>query len=225
MQDNPLKDDGVRKLVEGLLELNNTDNQSEDSEKLRAIKSTAYDIVSSVVADVIKKEPDMSSGGSTGQSSGNSAAVLVAKLEAAGDLGLRELNLSNVEMGETGAKAVAKLIAANTNLAVLDLSGNTGVSLSSWQVIADALKTNRTITKLALNHASLNDEVVAIIADALTDNTKLTSIELAGNNIGETGGAKILEMVNMNSKISQVEVLSGNQIPDELVWQIKTACM
>ena len=218
LQDNPLTDDGARRLVEGLLDVNSTDNRSEDSQKLRAIKSAAHDIVSGVVADVIKNESDMSSGRSTGN---ESATGLMVKMEAMGDLALRALNLARVGMGDGAAEAVVRLIAANTQLAILDLSGNTALSSTSWQAIADALKTNGTITTLALNHVNLTDDEVAIIADALEANTRLTSIELAGNSIGEAGGAKILEMVNANSRISRVELLPGNHLSDELVQQIK----
>ena len=217
-----MKDEGVRKLVEGLIEINSQDdNKSIDSEKLRAIKSAAHDIVSGVIADVVKNDVNMSPGGSTSTGQTNSAEALVARLESTGTLGLRELNLCNVLMGDAGAEAVARLISASTNIATLDLSSNTTVSLSSWRAIATALKANRTITKLALNRANITDEVVSILTDAVKFNVKLTSIELAGNRIGEKGGASILEMLKANSKISRVELWPGNHMSGQLVRQIQ----
>ena len=216
-----MKDEGVRKLVEGLIEINSQDDKSIDSEKLRAIKSAAHDIVSGVIADVVKNDINMSPGGSTSTGQTNSAEALVARLESAGSLGLRELNLCNVLMGDSGAEAVARLISGSTNIATLDLSSNTTVSLPSWRAIANALKTNRTITKLSLNRANITDEVVTIIMDAMKHNEKLTSIELAGNRIGEKGGATILEMLKANSKISRVELWPGNHMSGQLVRQIQ----
>ena len=197
------------------------DNRSVDSEKLRAIKSAAHDIVSGVIADVVKNDVNMSPGGSTSTGQSNSAEALVARLESAGTLGLRELNLCNVLMGDAGAEAVARLISASTNVATLDLSSNTTVSLSSWRAIAAALKMNRTITKLALNRTNITDDVVAVIMDAVKYNVKLTSIELAGNRIGEKGGTAILEMLNTNSNVSRVELWPGNHISAQLVRQIQ----
>ncbi|CAE7246177.1 Nlrc3 [Symbiodinium sp. CCMP2592] len=97
------------------------------------------------------------------------------------------------------------LVDVNSNLTTLQCS-----SLSSWEVLAEALKINRKITTIDLKGIDMGDQGAKAIAGALTVNCTVTSILLHWNQIGDEGAKAIAEMLMVNRTVARVALCSNN---------------
>ncbi|KJE96145.1 hypothetical protein CAOG_06510 [Capsaspora owczarzaki ATCC 30864] len=122
------------------------------------------------------------------------------------------LDLSDAQIGDAGAQAIAKALKANTRLTWLDLSNNQ-IGDSGVQAIAKSLKANETLTGLHLSNNQIGDSGVQAIAKSLKANETLTGLHLAGNRIGDAGAQAIAEVLKVNSTLTELS-LHENQIGD-----------
>jgi len=82
------------------------------------------------------------------------------------------------------------------------------------QILAEALKTNTTLTLIVLSCNEIGDEGTHALAEALKTNTTLTSIYLNGNEIGADGTHALAKALKTNSTLTSID-LSENQIGSE----------
>jgi Leucine Rich repeat len=105
------------------------------------------------------------------------------------------LVLDDKNIGNTEMKEIAKELASNTKLLVLQLSGNS-LGLEASMLMVDALK----MMCLSLNRCDIGRYGAAILAKALKKNTSL-QLELDGNNICSYGAMAISNSLKQNTTL------------------------
>ncbi|KJE97284.1 hypothetical protein CAOG_07718 [Capsaspora owczarzaki ATCC 30864] len=103
-----------------------------------------------------------------------------------------ECLLSGHRIDDAGAKVIAEALKSNRTLTSIDLSANQ-IGFDGGQAIAEALKSNGTLTALNLNNNSIGDTGAQAFAEALEHNETLTDLDLRISRIGGAG-TKALEM-------------------------------
>jgi len=135
---------------------------------------------------------------------------------------LRQLDLGDSDVTDAGMTSVAKLVAANTGITKLDLSGNRNVGTSDWESLSEALKTNTELKSLSLDYNKLTDADLQVIITGLHGNKTLQSLDLESNKITDEGGRMILELLSSgNSALCDVTLMPGNKVSDDVISQIK----
>src|ERR1700729_2155198 len=91
---------------------------------------------------------------------------------------ITNIYLSDNQIGDEGAKAIADALKVNNNITDIDLAYNQ-IGTEGAKAIADALKVNHTITNVYLFGNQIGDEGAKAIADILEENRLkvLTKIE------------------------------------------------
>eukprot|EP00316_Scyphosphaera_apsteinii_P005390 CAMPEP_0119315310 /NCGR_PEP_ID=MMETSP1333-20130426/35297_1 /TAXON_ID=418940 /ORGANISM="Scyphosphaera apsteinii, Strain RCC1455" /LENGTH=268 /DNA_ID=CAMNT_0007320627 /DNA_START=53 /DNA_END=859 /DNA_ORIENTATION=+ len=97
-----------------------------------------------------------------------------------------ELRLLGASIGDTGISLLAKALADNTNLRLLDLWSN-GIGPAGAAALAVALKSNRHLDKLYLNENPIGSDGAASLAEALQHNRVLTTLWLSRCAIKDAG--------------------------------------
>ena len=105
------------------------------------------------------------------------------------------MTLASNNIGDEGAKAIADALKSNTSLTTIDLRGN-NIGDEGAKAIAEALKGNTSLTSINLSNNNIGDEGAKAIADALKFNTSLTTIDLDNNNLGDEGKKAVAEINN-----------------------------
>ncbi|KAK5809404.1 hypothetical protein F5H01DRAFT_381781 [Linnemannia elongata] len=78
-------------------------------------------------------------------------------------------------------------------------------------ILAEALKTNSTLTTLYLRHSSIGSDGAKTLAEALKTNSALTTFDLYNNSIGDDGAKALAEALKTNSALTTLS-LQGNSI-------------
>ena len=203
---NPLGDDGVTLLVEGLEKIHtsgrhgnsNLQDPSTDSLAHQEIEERASHIVATAIDRAVRSESP-----------------------AAAGLNLIQLDLGDVQMRDGGALEVARLIELNTNISSLSLTGSTEIGIIGWSAIGRALSVNDKIETLSLDYSDLSKEAVRAIISGLRDNYRLTDLDLEGNKIDDEIALEILDMLSENKTLSDITLMPGNQISDSVLQQIR----
>ncbi|KAL1520434.1 hypothetical protein AB1Y20_022017 [Prymnesium parvum] len=118
-----------------------------------------------------------------------------------------------INIGAEGAAHIAEALKTNATLTSLDLAAN-DIGAEGAAHIAEALKTNTTLTSLHLYGNKIEAEGAAHIAEALKTNATLTSLHLYGNNIGAEGAAHVAEALKTNATLTSLD-LGWNKIGAE----------
>ena len=121
-----------------------------------------------------------------------------------------KLDLSDNNLNAAGAAALAEALKTNTTLTRLRLSRN-NLNAAGAAVLAEALKKNTTLTRLRLSRNNLNAPGGAALAEALKKNTTLSWLDLSNNNLNAAGGAALAEALKMNTTLTELN-LSGNDL-------------
>jgi Ran GTPase-activating protein (RanGAP) involved in mRNA processing and transport len=107
------------------------------------------------------------------------------------------------------------------NTVILGLKKNIPITVLSLKIndngtkkIAEALKINRTITRLDLNNNKISNDGTKVLAEALKINTKLETITLYHNNIGDDGAIAIAEALEQHITLKTIW-LNMNKISDK----------
>jgi len=79
------------------------------------------------------------------------------------------------------------------------------------QLLAEALKSNTTLTTLVLTYNQIGSDGAQLLAEALKSNTTLTTVDIAGNKIGSDGVQLLVESLKSNTTLDTVDI-AGNQI-------------
>ena len=91
----------------------------------------------------------------------------------------------------------------NDRIHTLDLAFK-GLTTEQAIQIAEALKTNTTLTNLNLGSNQIGDEGARAIADALQTNTRLISLNLEFNQIGAAGARAIADALQTNTTMTHL---------------------
>ncbi|XP_068687308.1 NLR family CARD domain-containing protein 3-like isoform X2 [Montipora foliosa] len=116
------------------------------------------------------------------------------------------------QIGDSGAAILAHAMATNSTVTKLDLSGN-GIGYSGVAAVAKAVETNSTLTQLYLPDNGMGDSGAAALAKAVEINSTLTELDLSANGIGDSGAAALAKAVGINSTLTELYLLS-NKIGD-----------
>ncbi|XP_069106776.1 glutamate-rich protein 3-like isoform X3 [Argopecten irradians] len=139
-----------------------------------------------------------------------------------GKVNLRELDLGDTNMGDSGMSKVATFLEKNTTLKTLNLNGNKAVSVEGWQKLGKALKENKTLQTLSLDFNNVGDDGIAAIVEGLRTNQTLHTLELEDVGITKKGGKLLRDLVKDNPTILEVTIYPGNDVPDDIRDDIKT---
>jgi len=226
IHENPLGDEGIDKLVSGLLAVHGAD------------KRVTPDITDGLenentTVGLNENEPQLKANSTIGdQSSQDNVALNTAvngdgtspKLGSGRDnpLALRSLEFGACGMTTDGACSVARLIRANVGITYLSLVGNKEIETDGWAEIADSLEHNTEITTLELHHNALKNISLSIIAQGLLQNTSVDSVDLEGNHIGDDGAEMIRKLLEGNRKLRSIHLRNGNQISEPLLADIES---
>ena len=129
---------------------------------------------------------------------------------------LKSLNLQGTFLGEEIVKLIADALKTNTTLTELNISGNV-ISQGNAIKISDALKINTTLTKLDLGGTQLKS-IATNIVEFLKTNKTLTSLNLSWNAIKDFTG--IMDALNSNKTLTELN-LEKNWITESDKQQIK----
>ncbi|KAF8925261.1 hypothetical protein BGZ47_003403, partial [Haplosporangium gracile] len=117
--------------------------------------------------------------------------------------------------GPFGAKELepmAEALKTNSTLTTLDLQ-DSKIGSYEAQALSEALKTNSTLTTLNLQGNSIGHTGAQALSEALKTNSTLTNLNLSNNSIGDTGAQALSEALKTNSTLTTVN-LQGNSIGD-----------
>ena len=124
---------------------------------------------------------------------------------------LTSLNLSNNELGSTGATALARgLQQKHCILQKLDVSAN-GIDRQGAIAVATMLRANMVLVSLNLSFNSIGDEGATAIAVALQRNHTLKMLSLRRNNITNAGAKTIADKLPSMPALKEL-LLSKNNI-------------
>ncbi|CAF1522034.1 unnamed protein product, partial [Didymodactylos carnosus] len=104
------------------------------------------------------------------------------------------LDINNNNISDAGAKSIAEALKTNQTLTYL-LINNNNISDAGAKSIAEALKTNQTLTDLRIENNNISDAGAKAIAEALKTNQTLTDLRIENNNISDAGAKAIAEAV------------------------------
>jgi hypothetical protein len=118
--------------------------------------------------------------------------------------------------GQNGHKAfgvLAQALKTNSTITTLILR-DSSISNYGAKSLAKALKTNKTLITLDLQHNSIGSDGVKMLAEALKTNSTLTALYLEENSIGDDGAKALAEALNTNSTLTTLD-LEENSIGDD----------
>ena len=222
----PLGDNGVETLVDGIIaRYVKSKGDNTTPEQMTAVKEAAHSVVSDVIKDVLTS----SSVASTQSEASDGTKQLINKMEEqeaarsseGHGLALRQLDLGDSDVTDAGMTSIAKLVAANTGITKLDLSGNRNVGTSGWRDLAHALKTNTEILTLSLDYNKLGDDDLSVLIEGLRENKTLQSLDLESNKITDDGAAMILDLLSVNTTLCDVTLMPGNKVSDNVISVVK----
>ena len=121
----------------------------------------------------------------------------------------------------TGTSKLAEALKTNTSITTLNLHGNQ-IGDEGIFKLTEALKPNTTITTLHLSGNQIGDEGASKLAEALKTNTTITTLWLSSNRIGDKGASNLAEALKINASITTLD-LSDSQMGDEGVSRLAEA--
>jgi hypothetical protein len=122
------------------------------------------------------------------------------------------LDLSQNAIGDSGVSVLAEALKTNTSVTKINLYENE-IGDSGAVALAVALKTNTSVTKIDLHENEIGDSGALLLANALKTNTSVTEIDLSGNEIGDSGAVALADALKTNASVTKI-ALYGNQIGD-----------
>jgi len=156
----------------------------------------ATDAYISIVADIIKSFPRLStldmSGGIIGQKQADLVAGAIQQSK-----NLTSINLSNGDIGYYFNSSIPKSILYCSTLTSVDLCGNR-LQISDLEILAQDMRQSTNLAWMYLSSNRINDQGAMIIADALRINKSLIQIDLSDNRIKDTGVAALKTLVEFN---------------------------
>ncbi|CAK8996797.1 LRR and CARD domains-containing protein 3) (Nucleotide-binding oligomerization domain protein 3) [Durusdinium trenchii] len=128
------------------------------------------------------------------EAAGQAMVKALQELDVAAFAALTELDFSYCRMDHGLGEVIAESLKTNRTLTYIDLSWNE-VTDVGVQVIAESLKTNRTLTYIDLSWNKVTDVGVQALANALSVNNVLTHLDLNGNECNTVVGKQALHEI------------------------------
>ena len=139
----------------------------------------------------------------------NNVHVKLARVFGSG-LKLQNARVEDITLRKVHIASVAEAMRVNTTLTKLALTNN-NIDAAGAASLAEATKVNTTLTKLLLSHNNIGDAGAASLAKAMKVNKTLTQLYLTRNNIGDAGTASLAEAMKVNTTLTKLD-LSSNDI-------------
>jgi len=133
-----------------------------------------------------------------------------ANFRSALERGSETVDLRNNSIGDEGAIALAEALKSNRTITNVNLGWNS-IGIKGAIALAEALKVNKTIKEINLWHNSIGDEGALALAEALKANNTIEKINLGANSIGDEGATAIARALEANKTIKEI-ILSVNAI-------------
>nr|XP_058142546.1 NLR family CARD domain-containing protein 3 [Dasypus novemcinctus] len=143
----------------------------------------------------------------------DSAMELLGSMLSGKDCRIEKISLAENQIGNKGAKALARSLLVNRSLTALDLRCN-AIGPQGAKALADALKINRTMAFLSLQSNTIKDDGARSMAEALATSRTLSVLHLQKNSIGPTGAQQMAEALKQNRSLKEL-MFSSNSIGDE----------
>ncbi|XP_068734596.1 NLR family CARD domain-containing protein 3-like [Montipora capricornis] len=110
-----------------------------------------------------------------------------------------------LQIGHSGAAILAQAMATNSTVTKLDLHWN-GISDSGAAALAKAVEINSTLTKLYLSGNGIGDSGSAALAKAVQINSMQTKLGLLFNKIGDSGASALAKAVEIHSTLTKLHL-------------------
>ncbi|KAK5809251.1 hypothetical protein F5H01DRAFT_394807 [Linnemannia elongata] len=126
--------------------------------------------------------------------------------------------------GRIGGKEfglLAEALKTNSTLTTLNLENNL-IGFDGAKALAEALKTNKALTTLNLRLNSIGSYGAMALAEALKTNKTLTTLNLVGNSIGSDGAKALAEALKTSKNLTTLN-LESNSIGDDGAKALATA--
>eukprot|EP00073_Rattus_norvegicus_P050682 XP_017453066.1 PREDICTED: protein NLRC3 isoform X3 [Rattus norvegicus] len=128
------------------------------------------------------------------------------------DCRIQKISLAENQIGNKGARGLARSLLVNRSLVTLDLRSNS-IGPQGAKALADALKINRTLTSLSLQSNVIKDDGVMYMAEALVSNQIISTLQLQKNLIGPRGAQQMADALKKNRSLREL-MFSSNTIGD-----------
>ena len=126
-----------------------------------------------------------------------------------------QLNLAYGHLKEEDCPTISEALGKTRRLTLLDLRGNDRVGDDGAKLLAEGLRTNRTVTTIDLSGCHIGDEGLGHLCEALKVNKALHTLLLGLNpDISHVGAAKLGEALQHNKTLRAVSLYRCN-IGDE----------
>ena len=126
-----------------------------------------------------------------------------------------QLNLAYGHLKEEDCPTISEALGKTRRLTLLDLRGNDRVGDGGAKLLAEGLRTNRTVTTVDLSDCHIGDEGLGYLCEALKVNKTLHTLLLGLNpDISHVGAAKLGEALHHNKTLRAVSLYRCN-IGDE----------
>ena len=124
---------------------------------------------------------------------------------------LSSLNLNFSDVGDAGAKTLAKVLGTNNTSNSLSLLKNPGISNPSVMSLCEALKVNTTLSSPDLSETGISDAAVLSLVQVLKTNiSSVTSLSLSDIKTHHSVKA-IAEIFRVNSTLKYLK-FKGNEV-------------
>jgi Ran GTPase-activating protein (RanGAP) involved in mRNA processing and transport len=123
---------------------------------------------------------------------------------------LLELDISNCEITEEGAIAIASALGDNASLEKLDMSSNRSITSSGWIACFHLMRQNEIrLKQLDLSDNNIDDEGATMLVTILDKMSALDSFSLCEmTSVSSVGWQEFADVVNPNISSSKLRVLS-----------------
>ncbi|KAM6915447.1 dynein regulatory complex subunit 5 [Xenentodon cancila] len=134
---------------------------------------------------------------------GDSGAKAIGKLLTKSKLEI--LNMCNNQIGSSGAKAIARALSKSSTLSSLNLRLNR-VTDEGGQAIGKALLNNTSLCHLHLGGNNVTWLTASALSKVLVENKTLTKLNLSCNVLGEVGGKALAEAMSQNTSVTECNI-------------------
>ncbi|XP_037669453.1 LOW QUALITY PROTEIN: NLR family CARD domain-containing protein 3 [Choloepus didactylus] len=141
------------------------------------------------------------------------AMELLGSVLSGKDCRIEKLSLAENQIGNKGARALARSLLVNRSLTALDLRCN-NIGPPGAKALADALKINRTLASLSLQSNTIKDDGARSMAEALASSRALSVLHLQKNTIGPLGARQMAHALKQNRSLKEL-MFSSNSLGDE----------
>ena len=126
---------------------------------------------------------------------------------------LRYLDLDDNQVGAAGMVYLADALKTNTSLTEIYLHGN-HIGSTGMNHLSDALSQNKGLKCIGVTNNHICDSCAVSVLRGLRPNTCLSSLNLSGNCIGDEAAASLAELLKKNNALKRL-ILSNNEVTNK----------